>query len=85
MAFFGPKPCVKPFGKMSIFRLFKILVFIDLKGVFSYKNIVKDIFLPYIAEKKKVWKMAIGGPKPWVNPFVKMSIFRLFKLFVFIA
>ena len=25
------------------------------------------------------------GPKPWVNPFEKMSIFRLFQLFVFIG
>ena len=29
--------------------------------------------------------MAIFGPKPWVNPFEKMSIFRLFELLVFIA
>ena len=28
--------------------------------------------------------MAIFGPKPWVNPFGKMSIFRLFELLVFI-
>ena len=36
--------------------------------------------------KKKVGKMAIFGPKPWVNPFGKMSIFRLFfELLVFIA
>ena len=27
--------------------------------------------------------MAIFGPKPWVNPFGKMSIFRLFELLVF--
>ena len=27
--------------------------------------------------------MAIFGPKPWVNPYGKMSIFRLFKLLVF--
>ena len=27
--------------------------------------------------------MAIFGRKPWVNPFGKMSIFRLFELFVF--
>ena len=26
--------------------------------------------------------MAIFGPKPWVNPFGKMSIFRLFELYV---
>ena len=35
--------------------------------------------------KKKVGKMAIFGPKPWVNPFGKMSIFRLFELLLFIA
>ena len=35
--------------------------------------------------KKKVGKMAIFGPKPWVNPFTKMSIFGLFGLLVFIA
>ena len=35
--------------------------------------------------KKKVGKMAILGQKPWVNPFGKMSIFRLFELLVFIA
>ena len=35
--------------------------------------------------QKKFGKMAIFGLKPWVNPLGKMSIFRLFKLFVFIA
>ena len=27
--------------------------------------------------------MAIFGPKPWINPFGKMSIFRLFELLFF--
>ena len=35
--------------------------------------------------KKKVRKMAIFIPKPWVNPFRKMSIFPLFQLLVFIS
>ena len=35
--------------------------------------------------KKKVGKMAIFGPKQWVNPFGKMSIFPLFELLLFIA
>ena len=82
---FGPKPCVNPFGKTSIFRRFELLIFIAQKGVFSLQNMVKDIFLAHIAQKKKVEKMAIFGPKPWVNPFGKMSIFRLFELLVFIA
>ena len=41
--------------------------------------------LAYIPPAKKVEKMAIFGPKPWVNPFKKMWIFRLFEPFVFIA
>ena len=32
--------------------------------------------------KEKVGKMAIFAPKPWVNPFGKMSIFVLFELVI---
>ena len=35
--------------------------------------------------KKKLAKMAVFGPKPWVNPFGKISIFRLVELVVFLA
>ena len=45
MAVFLPKP----FGRMSIFRVFKLLLFIAQKGDFSFQNIVKDIFLTNIA------------------------------------
>ena len=55
MAIFGPKAWVNPFEKMSIFRLFKLLVFIAQKGDFPFQNIVKHIFLAYIA-KKRSWK-----------------------------
>ena len=41
--------------------------------------------MAYVAYKEKVGKMAIFGPKPRVNPFGNMSIFRLFKLLVVIA
>ena len=75
MAILLPQPWVNPFGKMAIFRPFKILVFIAYKGVSSFENIVKYIFLAYIAWKKKVGKMVIFGLKPWVNPFAKISIF----------
>ena len=34
--FFGPKPRVNPLGKMSIFRLFELIVFIAYNGVFSF-------------------------------------------------
>ena len=140
MAIFGQKSWVNRFGKMSMFRLFQLLVFIAQKGVFWFQNIVKDLFLAYIAPpkklekwlflgqnhgltplkkcqffdflnflflqlrkaffgsrislktfswpilpKKKVGKEAIFKQKPWVNPFEKMSMFRLFQLLVFIA
>ena len=133
MAPFGPKPWVNPFGKMSIFRHFELLVFKAQKGVFSFQNFVKDIFWPILPKKKRLkkwpvldqsqgltpfekcqfsdflhflflqpkkaffrpriflnkfyWpillkkkngKMAIFGPKPWVNAFGKISICRLF-------
>ena len=45
----------------------------------------KRHFLGLYCHKKKVGKKAIFGPKPLVNPFKKMSIFRLFELLVFIA
>ena len=56
MAIFGPKPWVNNFGKMSIFQLIGLLVFIAKKGIFSFYNIIKDIFLAYIAEKKNLEK-----------------------------
>ena len=85
MAIFGPKPWVNPFGIRSIFRLFELLVFIAFKGAFSLYNIVNKFFSPMCLKKKKLRKMAIFGPKPWVNPFGKMSTFQLFELHVFIA
>ena len=84
MAIIGPKPWVNTFAKMTIFPLFELLVFIAQKGVFSLQNIIKDIFLANISQKKS-WKMAIFGPKPWVNTFAKITIFPLFELLVFIA
>ena len=83
LANLGPKPWTNPFGKISIFRLCH-LVFIAQKGVFSLQNIIKHIFLTQTA-KKTHGKMAIFRPKPWDNPFGKMSNFRLFELLVFIA
>ena len=54
MAIFGPKPRVNPFAKMSSFRRFELFIFIAYNGVFLLLNIVKDIFLGYIALKKKI-------------------------------
>ena len=45
--------------------------------VLEYRK--RDFFLAFFAPQKKVRKMAILRPKPWVNPFGKMSIFRRFN------
>ena len=85
MAIFGPKPWINPFGKMSIFRLFEPLFFYSLERCFFLLEYRKTHFPVLYRLNKKVGKMAIFGPKPWVNPFGEMSIFRLFELLVFIA
>ena len=74
MAIFGPKRRVNPFGKMSIFRLFEVLVFIPQKGDFPFQNIIKDIFLPFIALKKKLEK--------W--PFLDQNPLEKCQFFVFL-
>ena len=75
IAILGPKPWVNPFGKMSIYRLFKLLVFIAKKGVFPSKISLKTFSWPLLPPPKKVGKMTIFQPKAWVNPLGKMSIF----------
>ena len=58
MAIFGRNAWVNPFGKISIFRLFALPVFIGKKGVLSFYNIVKQIFVACIFKKKR-WKNAL--------------------------
>ena len=73
-----------PFEKCQFFRHFKLLVFIAEKGVFFVLEYRKRHFPGLYSLRKKVGKMAIIRPKPWVNPFGKMAVFRLFELLVFI-
>ena len=85
MAIFGPKPWVNRFGKNGNFLTFGTSCFYSLERCFFVLEVVKDIFLAYLAKKKEVGKMTIFRRNPWVNPFGKMAIFRLFELLVFIA
>ena len=64
MAIFGPKAWVNPFGKMSIFDLLKLVVFIE--RCFFVLEYRKRYFLGLNCLKKKGGKMVIFGPKPWV-------------------
>ena len=85
MAIFGPKPWVNPFGKMAIFPTFLTSFIYSLERRVFVLEYRERHFPVLYCLKKKVGKMAIFGQKPWVNPFRKISIFRLFELLVFIA
>ena len=70
---------------MSIFRLLELPVFFGLERRFFVLEYPERHYPGFYCVKQKKRKMAIFGPKPWVNPFGKMSIFRLFDLLVFLA
>ena len=83
MAIFWPKASVKPFGKIWTFWLMNF--YYSLKRSFCVLQYRKRHFPGLYCEKKKVGKMAIFGPKAWVNPFGKMSIFRIFQFLFFLS
>ena len=56
MTNFGPQQWINLFGKISIFRLFKLLVFIAYEVFFSVVEYRKTRLLRYIAKRKKGWK-----------------------------
>ena len=75
----------QPLWKNVNFSTFSISCFYSLKRRFLVLEYRKRYFSGLYCLKEKVGKMAIFGPKQWVNPFGKMSIFQLFQLRVFIA
>ena len=79
MVIFGRIPWVNPFGKMSIFRLFwKSCLFVySLERHFFLLEYPKRYFPRLYCLKRKVLKIAIFSPKPWLNPFRKMTIFSI--------
>ena len=85
MVIFEPKPWVNPLCKNFNFSTFWTSCFYSLERRFSTLEYRKRHFSGLYCPKIKVGKMAIFGPKPWVNPFGKMPIFWLFELLVFIA
>ena len=76
-AIFRLKPWVNPFAKMSIFGLFELLVFIAQKGFFSFQNIVKRIFLAYIALKEKLEKWPFLDQNRGLTPLAKCQFLDL--------
>ena len=73
-----------PLEKCEFFN-FSTSCFYSLERRFFVLEYRKRYFSGPYCPKKKVGKMTIFGPKPWVNPFGKMSIFGLFQLRVFIV
>ena len=80
MAFIEQKPWVNPFGKIVNFSTFWTSCFYSLEGCFFVLEYCKRHFAGIYCQKKKVGKWASFGPKPLVNPFVKMLIIRPFEL-----
>ena len=70
---------VNPFGKMSILGLFEVPVFIAQKGVFSFYNIIKDIFRTYIVVKKKLEKWQFSVQNHGLTPLEKCQFFDFLK------
>ena len=77
MFIFVLKQRVNPFKKCQFLEFLNFFFLQARKAFFSFQNIVKDMFLVYITQKK-VGKMAIFGPKPWVNPFRENVNFSTF-------
>ena len=84
MAIFGPKPSANRSEKCQFFDFLNFR-FYSLERCFLVLQYRKTHFPGLYCLKKKVGIMAIFRTKPWVNPFQKMSILRLFELCVFIV
>ena len=85
MAIFGPKLWVNPSRKKGQFLDFLKFMYSGLESRFFVLESRKRHFPGLSCLKKIVGQMAILGPKPWVNPFGKMSFFKLFELLDFLA
>ena len=81
MAIFGPTPWVNLFLKISIFRLFQLLIFFSLENRVFVLEYHKIHFPTLYCLQKKIGKMAIFRSNPWVNHIEKMTIYRIYKLF----
>ena len=77
MGIFGPKPWVNPFEKNAIFFTFWPSCLYSLEMRFCVLEYRKAHFPGLYCVWKEDGKMAIFGPKPWVNPFEKNLTFQI--------
>ena len=76
MAIFGLKPWVNPFGKMSIFRLFELLLFYSLERLFSVLEYYKRHYPgPYCLKKKNLEKWSFWEQNHGLTPSEKIQLF----------
>ena len=84
LPFFDQKQGLTPQKKCQFFHFLNLFFFFfSPERRFFGLEYHKRHFPSLYCQKKKVGKMAIFGPKPWVNPFGKMSIFD-FLTFLFL-
>ena len=80
MVIFGSKPWVNPFQKNGHFSNFSTSCLYSLeRPIFVLEYLKRHFPGLYYLKKKRLGKMAIFGPKPWVNPFGKIAIFLNFS------
>ena len=85
MAIVWQKQWVNPFKKKLNFTSFWTCCFYSRQNRFFVLECDKTDFAGLYCLKKKMEKLTLFWPKPWFNPFEKISISRLFKLLVFTA
>ena len=84
MANFRPKPWTNRLENLN-FSTFETSLFYSLESRLFVVEYRKTHFSTLYCQKKKVGKIANFRPQPWTNPFGEISIFRLFKVLVFIV
>ena len=86
MAIFALKPCVNPFGKISIFRLFELVVFLAKRVVLLVLEYRKTNFSGLHKLKKKLEKWPFFDQNYGFFSMVgKIFIFGQFEVLVFMA
>ena len=84
MATFGPKSWVNPFGKMSIFPLFDLLVFIGYKGILFVLEYCKIHFPGLFCLKKELEKWPFFCQNHGLTPLEKLQFFDFLNFFFFL-
>ena len=82
---FRPKPIgLTPLEKCEYFEFLKFLFCCNLERRFLVLEYHKTHFPGLYCLKKYGREMANFEPKPWTNPFLKMSIIPHFEILVFL-